>query len=349
MIVRFRDLSIIHNNFHSCFFKNLHFLPPLFQFLVNQLVHIRLQGLGRFENAARDLRVGCHSLFREFRSTDLAIVGDRGIDVVAVRALPGRQPFVGLLPLALVDRDPVGPEDLAVDVAAREVSIGLEHVRRQAAPHHQFDDALRDVLVDQVRDAGMTEDMRGDVLPDSGPLDEAPELHAYRAVRQRGVVLGNEDRHCGCNRHKRVIALPFDQELSGHHQPDVPGLAGLEVHIYHNAVVIEPEVAPFHQADLPDAESAFVQHHHDGQVPACGAGIDDRGDLVCGEEVGGDLGHGVVGRHLEAADLLLRDWDKFIGNEPEVELLDDENMIRDGVLLERSAPDAPAVFQCCNS
>lgn len=262
--------------------------------------------------------------------------------------MPGFQPFVGLFPLAFVDRDPVGPEDLAVDVAAREVGVRLEHICRQAPPHHQFDNALGNALVDQVRDAGMAEDVRGDVFLYPGPPCQPFELHANRAVRQRRVMLGDKDRHCRGDGPEGIVALPFDQEFPGHHQPDVPGPACLEVHVHHNAVVVEPEVAPFHRADLTDTEPALVEHHYDGPVPARGAGFDNLGDLIGCEEVGGNLGHGVVGRDLEAADLLFRDGDKLICDEPEVELLDDEDVVRDRVLLERASANAPAVFECCN-
>jgi len=85
--------------------------------------------------------------------------------------LPRFQPFVGLFPLAFVDRDSVGPEDFAVDIAVCEVGASLEHICRQAPPHHQFDHALGDALVDQVCDTVVAEDVRGDVFLYPGPPD----------------------------------------------------------------------------------------------------------------------------------------------------------------------------------
>ena len=42
--------------------KKLRIPHPLLQFLIDKFVHKRLQGLGGFEDAASDLRVGCNRL-----------------------------------------------------------------------------------------------------------------------------------------------------------------------------------------------------------------------------------------------------------------------------------------------
>ena len=49
--------------------------------------------------------------------------------------------------------DSVGPQDLVVDVLAGQIGIGLEHIGREAAPHHQFDHTFGNVLFNQVRDS----------------------------------------------------------------------------------------------------------------------------------------------------------------------------------------------------
>ena len=229
------------------------------------------------------------------------------------------------------------------------MGVGLEHVGREAAPHHQLDHALRYVLFDEVGDTGMAEDMRGNMLLDSGPLRKALELHGHGPVGKCCLVFGDEDRHFVRNRFCRVIVLPFCQGLAGHDEPDVPWLTGLEVHIRDDAPLVEGKVAPFHPPDLADAEPAFVEHHDDGPVAAAGAGADHRGDLFGREQVRGDLGHGLVMRGLEGLEFLFRDCDVLVLDEPEVELFEDDHVVGDRVLHELPAPLAPAGFQCRNA
>jgi hypothetical protein len=58
-------------------------------------------------------------------------------------------------------------------------------------------------------------------------------------------VLRNEDRHLVCNRFCRIVVLPFCQGLTGHDEPDVPGLASLEVDVRDYAPFVEGPVSPF--------------------------------------------------------------------------------------------------------
>ncbi len=71
-------------------------------------------------------------------------------------------------------------------------------------------------LFDEAGDAGMAGYMRGDMLPDPGPLRKPPELHGYRSVGTCCLMLRNEDRHIIGDRFCRIVVLPFCQGLAGH-------------------------------------------------------------------------------------------------------------------------------------
>ena len=191
----------------------------------------------------------------------------------------------------------------------------------------------------------MAENMRGDMLLDPGPLRKSLELHGHGPVCEGRLVLRDEDRHLVGDRFCRVIILPFCQGLAGHNEPDVPGLAGLEVHVRDDAPLVEREVAPFHSPDLTDTEPALVEHHDNGPVTAACAGAHHRGDLFGREQVRGNFGHGLVMGCLEGLEFLFRNRDVLVLDEPEVELFEDDHMVGDGVLHELPAPFAPAGFQ----
>lgn len=69
-----------------------------------------------------------------------------------MRALAGLHPDLIRCFTPLTFGDSIGPQDLIVDVFSREMGIGLEHIGREAAPHHQLDDTLGYVFFDEVRD-----------------------------------------------------------------------------------------------------------------------------------------------------------------------------------------------------
>jgi len=70
--------------------------------------------------------------------------------MAAVHALDGFQAalFESLTGFVLIN--PIGPQDLAIDILPGEVGIGLEHVRRETAPHHQLDHTLGYTIFDYV-------------------------------------------------------------------------------------------------------------------------------------------------------------------------------------------------------
>ena len=92
---------------------------------------------------------------------------------------------------------------------------------------------------------------------------------------------------------------------SCHDEPDIPRLAGLEVHVHGCSVLVEIDIAPFRLANLADAESSFLEHHNKGPVNILLACFHDRDNFIRSEKVSCDLSHGVLGQCLHIAMFVL--------------------------------------------
>jgi hypothetical protein len=90
-----------------------------------------------------------------------------------------------------------------------------------------------DSLLNSMSNAGMPEDMRGDMLGDAGPLAEAAELPGYCRVGEGLSSFVQEDEGF-IGDIFRVITFPLDEVFFCHEEPDVPGLSGLEGDIYNH-------------------------------------------------------------------------------------------------------------------
>lgn len=90
-----------------------------------------------------------------------------------MRALDRLQPRHSTL--IVRDADAVGLEHRGVDVLPCEMGIGPEHISADVPPHHELDHALGDFLLDEMGNPAVAEDMRRDVLADSGILRDTLE------------------------------------------------------------------------------------------------------------------------------------------------------------------------------
>ena len=248
-----------------------------------------------------------------------------------MRALDRLQPCRSVV--IVRDTDAVGFEHRRVDVLTGEMGIGPEHIGADVAPHHEFDHALRDLLLDEVRNPAVAKDMRRDMLADAGILRNALEPLVDGRMDEGLAAFVHEDQPFPV-RVRFVAGPPLCQVFPGHDEPDVPGHVGLEVHVRDDAVFIEREIAPGHSPDLANPEPAFVEHHDECPVHDPGARLHHRGNFVRCQQVGGHLRHGVLGRRPEFVDLAFGERGIFVFDHPEVELLEDGDEIADGVLLE---------------
>ena len=131
----------------------------------------------------------------------------------------------------------------------------------------------------------MPEDMRSNALLDTCTSRNPLELKIDRSVREGIIVLGDEDRHLGIHRLAGIIILPGSEVFPGHHEADVAGLVGLEVHVHHHSPLVEDQISPSHHANLTDAEASFVEHHDNCTVAAPGACTHHCRDLFRGQEI----------------------------------------------------------------
>ena len=218
------------------------------------------------------------------------------------------------------DADTVGLEHRGVDILPGEMGVGPEHIGADVAPHHELDDALRDLLFDEMRYPAVAEDMRRNMLTDTGSHRDALEPLVDGRMDEGFAAFIHEDQPLPA-RVRLVTGPPLCQVFPGHDEPDVPGHIGLEVHIRDDAVFIEREISPGHSPDLADAESTLIEHHDEGPVHGAGTRFHHCGDLIGGQQVRGHLGHGVLGRCLEFVDLALAECRVLVLDHPEVELL----------------------------
>jgi len=190
-----------------------------------------------------------------------------------------------------------------------------------------------------VGDAGVAEDVRGDVFRDPGTLGKAVELFLHGGVGEGPAVLVH--KHEGlADGVERVVVPPGGKVLAGHDKPDIPGLSGLEVDIDDDPILVHEDVLPGKGAHLADPEPAFVEHHDEGAVPAPEGGVHQGLHLGGREQVGGLFGHGVFGGDLEAPDLSVREVGVAVLDRPPIELFEDDDVVGDGVLLEGFAAGA---------
>ena len=225
----------------------------------------------------------------------------------------------------------VDPPHLAVDVRTGQVGIGLEHLGVDRAPHDHLDDALRDALLDHVRDPGVPEEVWGQALLDPGTPAEVPELGDGCLVSQGGPPVVDEDRGVSF-RGSGVVHPPLGDVLLPGDDGDIPGDVGLEVHVRDNPVLVEGEVLPFHARCFSNPETPLVDHGNHGPVVAPVAGLVEELDLLRREHLGCGLGHRVGGRDLDAHHLLLGEWDVLVLDEPDQELFQDPHEVVPGVL-----------------
>ena len=271
-----------------------------------------------------------------------AVLGDRRVDVHADLALDRLHlrllfPGPGVL-------DAVVAEDLGVDVGSAQVGIGLEHVCGEVSPHHQLDDTLGHPLRDQVRDAGVAEDVRGEMLLDACPLRNPLQPAANGRVDQLLAPRVEEDKRPPFGS-VGIIGPPLGEILPGHDQADVAGPPGLERDVDDHAVLVELEISPPHPADFADAEAAFVDGHDDRTVCAAAAGPDHGLDLVGGEEVPGHLGARVCGRRPDLLDLCQREGEILVLDQPDEKTLEFLDPVVAGVLLVGCSPPVPGVLK----
>jgi len=172
------------------------------------------------------------------------------------------------------------------------MGIGLEHLRVDGAPHHQLDHALGDSFLDEVGDTAVAEDVGGDVFFNASPDREPAELLADSCMGEWHLIPVEKDEGITL-RSARVILSPLGEVLFSHDDADIAGYPGLEVHIHNHTIAIEFEISPFHDTDLTDAKSPFIQKCDEGPVHAPPACLDDGTDFIGSEKGGGGLGHGI--------------------------------------------------------
>ena len=182
-------------------------------------------------------------------------------------------------------------------------------------------------------DPGMSEEMRGEVLGDPCPLGNPADLSGDSVPFQLLAGFGEEYRRLFSKR-KRVVGPPFGEVLLCHDQPDVSGDPGLEIDIHRDPFRIGFHISPGKLTDLTRAEPSFIQGHQHCPVPGASASLDKDLDLFRSEELGSRFGFGVFSWSLDAFDLLFRKIRIFILNHPEKELLEDGNIVKEGILLE---------------
>lgn len=264
-----------------------------------------------------------------------------------MRTLDRFQPRCSVV--AVRDTDAIGFEHRGVNVLTGEVGIGPEHIGTDVAPHHELDHALRDLLLDQVRNPAVAEDMRRDVLADPGSLRDTLEPLVDGRMNEGFAAFVHKDQPLPV-RVRFVASPPLCQIFPGHDEPDVPGHVGLEVHVRDDAIFIEREIAPGHGPDLANPEPAFVEHHDERPIHGPGARFHHRGDLVRCQQISSDLGHGVLGGRPEFMDLAFGQRGILVLDHPEVKLFEDGDEVADGVLLEWLLTAALCISQlwdCC--
>ena len=306
------------------------------------MVKITLHVFGVAHHELLELPDLCFRLLRQGQPAEGAVLGDRRVDVHADLALD--RLHLGFLFPGPDRLDAVVAEHLGVNIGPAQVGIGLEHVRGEVSPHHEFDHALVYPLCDQVRDAGVAEDVRGEVLLDSCPLRNPLQPAADGRVDQLLAVAVQEDKRLPLGS-VGVVGPPLCEILAGHDQADVAGLSGLEGHVGDHAELIELQVTPPHPADLADAETPLVKRHDDGPVGAAPAGPDHRLDLVGGQEVPGNLGAGVSGRGAELLDFCGREVEVLVLDQPEKEPLEFLDPVVAGVQLVGGSAPIPGVLK----
>ncbi len=127
--------------------------------------------------------------------------------------------------------DAVGPENFIINVGPGKVSICLEHVRVETSPHHQLDHALGYSLFDQMSNPRVPEDVRSDMLCNTGPPGDPLQLQVYRGMGECFLMVVNKNRHFSCYQPEWVVVLPGGKIFPGHHEPNVAGYIGLEIHV----------------------------------------------------------------------------------------------------------------------
>jgi len=180
-----------------------------------------------------------------------------------------------------------------VDVTTGEVSIGLEHVSSEGAPHHEFDDAFIDAVLNEVGDTGMPEDVRGDMFGDAGTASNLLDLTVYSRMIQRISLLG-EKYKCVRFRGERIIIFPSGDMFCRHDEADISRFAGFEIDIDDNAVLIEFHIIPDECPQFSDAKATFIEHGDNRPVPAVLAAPYHSGDFFFGEDVVRLFGHGLL-------------------------------------------------------
>jgi len=171
-------------------------------------------------------------------------------------------------------------------------------------PHDQLDDTFRDSLLDHVRDPGMAEEMRGQVLLDTGTFADDPELGDGRLVPKAASPVIDEDRGVALWR-PGVVQAPLDDVLPPCDDRDISRNVRLEIDVHHDAVLVEGEVAPFHGRGLPDPETSLIDECDHGPVVAPVTGLVELLDLLGGDHLGSGLCHRVTRRDLDPHHLFL--------------------------------------------
>jgi len=265
---------------------------------------------------------------------------------MAIRADPGLETRNTFFLCFLLDT--VDPAQLLINIVPGQVSIDLEHRGMHRPPHHHLDHTFRDSFVDEMSDPGVAEEVRCDMLRNPSPLTYAAKLFDDPAVGEWSPLLIEEDQ-CVSFWDTGIISPPLGEISLHHDDPDISGNPGLEVHIGDHAGAIKGEIAPLHLAKLTDTEASLIEHPDKGPVPAPAAGRQEGFHLFWCEEVRGLVGHGVLGRDLDATDLPLRKIGIFVLDHPENELPENPDPIVLGILLEWRAFLSETVLHCVNA
>lgn len=182
------------------------------------------------------------------------------------------------------------------------MGVGPEHIGADVAPHHELDHAFRYLFLDEMRDTAVPEDVGCDMFLNARMPGNNLEMLVDGRMDERFAMHVHEDQRVPA-RVRFVAGPPLCQVFVCHYEPDVPGHVGLEVHVRNDTVFIEREIAPGHGPDLANAEPSFVQRHDESPFHGAGARFDHRGDLVRCQQVGGHLGHRILGGYPEFAEL----------------------------------------------
>ena len=171
------------------------------------------------------------------------------------------------------------------------------------------------------------------MLGDPCPLGDPTDLGVDGVPLELLSCFGEEDRRL-LGDGEWIIGSPFGNELFCHDQSDVSRDACLEIDIHRDPFRIGLHISPGKLTDLTGSEPSFIERHQHCPVTGAPAGLDQSLYLFRSQELRCRLGLGVFSWSFDTFDLLFGKIRIFILDHPEKELLEDGNIVKEGILLE---------------